>query len=173
MDNVIQGPLNVPDGRVLSTEKTEQGHWLIRLESARGGAQCRRCGREIRDRQGLDAAVRLRHLPLVDVPVFVEVRPQRYRGPYCSGHPTTTQRGAWYEPRSPNTPAYEPWALRMLINSTVADAARKLGGSEKTIDGILARWRERAVDGEAWERLGGSASTRSRSRAGTAMSSCW
>jgi len=102
----------------------------------------------------LDAAVRLRHLPLFDVPVFVDIRPKRYRCPYCSGNPTTTQRCAWYEPRSPNTKAYEPWAVRLLINSTVADAARKLGVSEETIDGILDRWIERAVDWEAWERLG-------------------
>jgi transposase len=42
----------------------------------------------------------------------------------------------------------------MLINSTVADAARQLGGSEETIDGLLDRWIERAVDWDAWERLG-------------------
>jgi transposase len=154
MDNFIQVPLNLPDVRVLSTEKTEQGHWLIRLESTCEGVQCRRCGRELRDLPGLDAAGRLRHLPLFDVPVFVEIRPKRYRCPYCSGTPTTTPRCAWYEPRSPNTKAYEPWALRMLINSTVADAARQLGVSEETIDGILDRWIERAVDWEAWERLG-------------------
>jgi transposase len=41
-----------------------------------------------------------------------------------------------------------------LINSTVAGSARKLGGSEETIDGILDRWIERAVDWEAWEWLG-------------------
>ena len=154
MDNFIQVPLNLPDVRVLSTQRTEQGHWLIRVESTLEGAQCRRCGREIRDFHGLDAAVRLRHLPLFDVPVFVEIRPKRYRCPYCSGTPTTTQRCDWYEPRSPNTTAYEQWALRMLINSTVVDVARKLGVSEETIDGILDRWIACEVDWGAWERLG-------------------
>jgi transposase len=153
MDNLIQVPLNMPDVRILSTQRTEQGHWLIRVESTLEGAQCRRCGREIRDLHGLDAVVRLRHLPLFDVPVFIEIRPKRYRCPFCSGNPTTTQRCAWYEPRSPNTKAYEQWALRMLINATVTDAARKLGVSEETIDGILDRWIERAVDWDAWERL--------------------
>jgi transposase len=96
----------------------------------------------------------IRHLPMFDVPVCVELRPKRYRCPYCAGHPTTTQRGEWYKPRSPNTKAYEQWALRMLINSTVADAARKLGVLEETIAGILDRWIERAVDWTAWEWLG-------------------
>jgi transposase len=154
MDNCIQVPLNLPDVRMLSTQRTAQEHWLIRVESTLEGAPCRRCGREIRDLHGLDVVVRLRHLPLFDVPVFVEIRPKRYRCPFCAGNPTTTQRCAWYEPRSPHTKAYEPWALRLLINSTVADAARKLGVSEETIDGLLDRWIERAVDWDAWERLG-------------------
>jgi transposase len=42
----------------------------------------------------------------------------------------------------------------MLINSTVVDAARKLGISQETIDGLLDRWIERAVDWSAWEWLG-------------------
>ena len=154
MDNLIQVPLNLPDVRVLSTQRTEQGHWLIHVESRLEGTQCRRCGREIRDLHGVDAAVRLRHLPLFDVPVLLEIRPKRYRCPSCAGNPTTTQRCEWYELRSPNTKAYEQWALRMLINSTVADAARKLGVSAETIDGLLDRWIERAVDWDAWERLG-------------------
>jgi transposase len=154
MDNFIQVPLNLPDVRVLSTQRTAQGHWLIRVESALEGTRCRCCGREIRDLHGLDAVVCLRHLPLFDVPVFVEIRPKRYRCPYCAGNPTTTQRCEWYEPRSPNTKAYEQWALRMLINSTVVDAARKLRISEETIDGLLDRWIERAVDWSAWEWLG-------------------
>jgi transposase len=154
MDDLIQVPLDLPDVRILSTHRTEQGHWLIRVESTLEGTRCRRCGREIRDLHGVDAVVRLRHLPLFDVPVLLEIRPKRSRCPFCAGGPTTTQRCAWYEPRSPNTKAYEQWALRMLINSTVTDAARKLGVSEETIEGLLDRWIERAVDWDAWERLG-------------------
>jgi transposase len=147
-------PLNLPDVRVLSTQRTEHGHWLIHVESTREGTQCRRCGREIHDLHGVDAAVRLRHLPLFDVPVLLKLRPKRYRCPSCVGNPTTTPRCAWYEPRSPNTKAYEQRAWRMLINSTVADAARKLGVAEETIEGLLDRGIERAVDWAAWERLG-------------------
>jgi transposase len=128
MDNCIQVPLNLPDVRLLSTQRTEQGHWLIRVESTLEGTQCRRCGREMRDFHGLDAAVRLRHLPLFDVPVFVEIRPKRDRCPYCSGHPTTTQPCEWYEPRSPNPKAYEQWALRLLSNNRVKVLKRRCDG---------------------------------------------
>jgi len=44
--------------------------------------------------------------------------------------------------------------LRMLINSPVADAARKLGVSEETIAGLLDRWIARTVDWDARERRG-------------------
>ena len=154
MDNFIQVPLNLPDVRILSTQRTEQGHGLIRVESTLEGTRCRRCGREIRDLHGWAAGVCLRHLPLVDVPVCVELRPTRYRCPYCAGHPTTTPRCAWDESRRPTTTAYEPWTLRLVINSTVADAARTRGVSAETSDGILDRWIARAVDWTAWERLG-------------------
>jgi transposase len=154
MDNCIQVPLHLPDVRVLWAQRTAQGHWLIGVESTLEGAQGRRCGREIRDLHGLEAVVRLRHLPLFDVPVLLESRPTRDRGPYGAGSPTTTPRCAWYEPRSPHTKGYEPWALRLLINATVTDAARTLGVSEETSDGILDRWSERAVAWDAWERLG-------------------
>jgi transposase len=98
-----------------------------------------------------------RRAPSPSAPVrysrLLEIRPKRYRCPYCSGHPTT-QACEWYEPRSPNTKAYEHWALSLLINSTVEDAARQLSISEETIEGILDRWSARTVDWGAWERLG-------------------
>lgn len=33
MDNSIEIPLDLPDVRVLSVDKTDDGHWLIRIES--------------------------------------------------------------------------------------------------------------------------------------------
>jgi hypothetical protein len=81
---------------------------------------------------------------------LIDMRPNRSRGPSGTGTPTTTPRGAWDEPRRPHTNVDEPWALRLLINAAVADAARQLGGSEEAIEGLLDRWLERAVDEVAW-----------------------
>ena len=46
MDNSIQIPLNLPDVRVLEVKKTEEGDWLIHVESTRKGTSCRVCGRK-------------------------------------------------------------------------------------------------------------------------------
>jgi transposase len=155
MSNEIRIPLDLPDVRILEVSKTDRGHWLIRLESTLKGTTCKKCGREISDYHGLDQTIRLRHLPLFDVPVFIELRPKRYRCRFCQGNPTTTQRLEWYEPRSPNTKPYEQWLLRLLINSTVSDVARKLGLTDELVEGVLDRWIAREVDGEEFERLGG------------------
>jgi transposase len=146
MENFIRVPLNLPQTRVLEVRQTERGDWLIRVESTQKGTLCRHCGREIREVHGCDEPIRLRHLPLFEVPVYVEIRPRRYRCRFCAGGPTTTQRCSWYEPKSPNTKAYEEWLLRLLVNSTVADTACKLGITEEVVEGVLNRWIARQVE---------------------------
>jgi transposase len=114
MSSMIQFPLDLPDVEVLKTELTAAGHLVITVESTLEGTRCRRCGQEIRELHGYDRALRLRHLPILERRVYIEIRPKRYRCPYCSDHPTTTQRCTWYEPNSPHTRAFEQHALRSL-----------------------------------------------------------
>lgn len=154
MENFIQTALNLPDTRVVEVSRIERGHWLIRVESTLKGTACKRCGRQVTDFHGLDQLIRLRHLPIFEVPVFLELRPKRYRCRFCDGNPTTTQRLEWYEPRSPNTKPYEEWLLRMLINSTVSDVARKLSLTDELVEGVLDRWIARTVNWDEFERLG-------------------
>jgi transposase len=120
MSSLIQFPLDLPDVQVLKTEVTAAGHLLITVESTLEGPRCRRCEREIREPHGHDRPLRLRHLPVLEHPVTIAIRPKRYRCPSCPDHPTTTQRCGWYEPNSPHTRAFEQQVLRSLINSTVS-----------------------------------------------------
>lgn len=153
MDNSIQIPLDLPDVRVLKVEKTEKGEWLIEVESTQKGAKCRKCGREITRFHGYDQKIRLRHLPVFEQPVYVELRPKRYQCRDCQGKPTTTQRLSWHEIRSPNTKPYEQWLLKCLVNSTVVDVARKLDISEEKVTGVLEREVETKVDWSKFERI--------------------
>jgi transposase len=153
MNNDLQIPLDLPDVRVLNVSKIERGAWLIQVESTVTGTVCRKCGKPITDYHGLDASIRLRHLPLFEVPVYIELRPKRYRCPDCDGGPTSTQALSWYQRRSPNTQAYEQWLLKMLINSTVTDVSRKLQLSEECVTGVLDRWIETKVEWSAFESI--------------------
>lgn len=153
MDNSIHIPLDLPDVQVLETSKTATGAWLIKVESTLNGTRCRQCGRHINHFHGYDEALRLRHLPLFEVPVYIELRPKRYLCDECKGKPTTTQRLSWYKQRSPNTKPYEKWLLRMLINSTVSDVARKFNISDETVNGVVNRWIATQVNWDKFERI--------------------
>lgn len=153
MDNLIQIPLNLPDVRVLEVKKIEEEDWLIRVESTLKGTSCRKCGREISRFHGFDKAIRLRHLPIFEQPVYVEFKPKRYQCSDCKGKPTTTQRLSWHELRSPNTKSYEQWLLRLLVDSTVVDIARKLYITEETVTGVIDRWVETEVDWDEFKQI--------------------
>lgn len=143
----------MPDVRVLEVSKTKEGNWLIRVESTLKVTKCRKCDRELRQFHGFDKAIRLRHLPVFEQPVYVEFKPKRYQCPDCQGKPTTTQRLSWHELRSPNTKPYEKWLLKFLVNSTVVDVARKLDISEETVTGVLEREVETKVDWSKFSRI--------------------
>ncbi len=77
MDNSIQIPLDLPDVRVLEVSKTEEGTWLKRVESTLKGTSCLGCGKELTHFHGFDQPIRLRHLPVFEQPVYVELKPKR------------------------------------------------------------------------------------------------
>lgn len=151
MNNQLHIPLNLPDVQIIEVSQLEN-EWLIRVESTLNGTTCRKCGRSIEAFHGHDEPIRLRHLPLFEVPVSIELRPKRYRCRDCDGA-TTTQHLSWYQRRSLHTTAYEQWLLRMLIHSTVRDVSRKLDVSEACVTGILERWIETDVNWEALEQI--------------------
>jgi len=145
MPPMIEFPLDLPEVRVLKTELKKR-EIVITVESTRPYAICSRCGEKTFDFHSYDDPIRLRHLPILEQRVFIELRPKRYRCPTCDDHPTTTQQCDWYEPRSPHTKAFEQSLLRQLINSTVSDVARKQGVSYDAVLGAIKRGVARSVN---------------------------
>jgi transposase len=130
-------PLDIADVRLLETEITDAGEFVISVESTCEGATCHRCGAWITLFHGHDAPILLRHLPILNRTVFIRIRPRRYRCPSCRGGPTTTQRSSWYEQGRPHTKAYDQWLLLLLVNATISDVARKEGLGYKAVLGAL------------------------------------
>ena len=87
----ISIPLDIPDVRVLTTEVTKAGELILTVESTLASTTCRRCGRTLTEGHGHDEARLLRHLSILGRPVYLRIRPKRFRCPTCAGHPTTTQ----------------------------------------------------------------------------------
>lgn len=145
--------LDIPNIRVLNTEINEQGDYIITVESTFESAKCRKCGREIREFHGHDDWITLRHLPILGRKVYIRIQPKRYRCPYCSDKPTTTQQLSWYESKSPNTKTYEKYLLLQLVNSTIEDVSIKEEIGYEAVVGIVDRHINTEVKWEGFDNL--------------------
>ena len=130
---------------MLHVEQNERGECTITVESTREGTRCRLCGRELKELHGVDEPLTLRHLPILGRPVYLRLRPKRYRCPDCEGGPTTTQQLSWYSAKSPHTKAYEKYVLLQLVHATIEDLSIKEDLGAKAIEGIVERWISREV----------------------------
>lgn len=77
MSVTLHIPLDIPEIRLLSNERTEAGELLPKVERVRRTTPCRICGRELTRQHGLDRPIRLRHLPILEQAVYLEIRPRR------------------------------------------------------------------------------------------------
>jgi transposase len=145
--------LDLPNVRVLNIKTNKKGDYIILVESTLNHTHCRQCGRKIDTCIGQDRPITLRHLPILGRAVYVRLRPKRFKCPYCSDEPTTTQQLSWYQPKSPHTKAYEEQVLLQLVNSTVQDVATKERLGYEAVGGIIKRRIETKVNWFELERL--------------------
>jgi len=145
----ISIPLDIADIRVLQTELTKDDELILTIESTLTSTTCRRCGRTITERYGVDAPRLLRHLPILGRVVYLRIRPKRFRCRFCDDHPTTTQQLDWYNPNALHTKAYERHLILQLVNSTLTDVEAKEDVTADALLGILDRWIAKSVDWDA------------------------
>jgi transposase len=146
----ISIPLDIPELRVLQTDLTASGNYILTVESTLESTICRRCRREISDLHGLEQSRLLRHLPILGQPVYLRIRPKRFRCPFCDNHPTTTQQLDWYDPKALHTKAYERHLILQLIGSTLTDVTEKEDVTYACLLSVLDRWVATSVN---WEDL--------------------
>lgn len=150
---LISIPLDIPDVQLLQTDQTQAGEYILTIESTLKSTTCHQCGRTITDLHGVDKPRLLRHLPIFGRPVFLRIRPKRFRCPYCDDHPTTTQRLEWYDPAALHTKAYERHLMLQRINATFTDVTEKEDVSYDALVSILDRWVATTVDWTALEAI--------------------
>lgn len=153
MPALIEIPLDLPHVRVLHTS-LDGRDLTVTIESTIESATCPKCGEQISELHSYGDPIRLRHLPILGLRTWIELRPKRFICRRCPNTPTTTQRLSWYEPRSPHTKAFDDWLMLNLINSTEADVARKCEVSEEEVLGALRRQVEARVDWGSFTSLG-------------------
>ncbi len=147
---LLQIPLDIPDVKIEKVDTSTQKGFVITVTSELKGTTCQHCGKPIDRFYGYSQEITLRHLPILDQPVWLKIKPKRYQCPYCDKGPTTTQTCSWYDSKSPHTKAYEQWLLRDLINSTITDVSMKRGIGEAALEGLINRHIDRQVD---WRKI--------------------
>ena len=146
--------LDIPDVRILQTQLTAQGEYVITVESTLTSAVCHRCGRMIRRSYGTDDWVIVQHLPILGRPVYLRYRPKRYRCDTCEGRPTTTQQLTWHTPNSPQTNAFDTHLLVQLVNATIEDVRLKERLPYDVVLGVIERRIDQQVDWTRYTALG-------------------
>jgi transposase len=150
----ISLPLDIPEVDVLIAQQTEDGKFIITVESRRETTKCGICQKEIPCNYGHGQEVRLRHLPILGQETIIAIRPRRAQCPNCLHNPTTTQVLEWYEPRSPHTKAYDRHLMKQLIGSTVTDVSLKENLGYDAVLGALERQVDDEINWSAVSNLG-------------------
>ena len=145
--------LKLPHIRVLRLEQTKSGAYIVTVESTLQHATCHKCKRRIDTFYRLDDWITLQHLPICGSNVFIRLQPKRFRCPFCSDRPTSTQEVAWYRPRSQFTKAYEEHLLIQCINSTVKDVSGKEHVSYDAIEGVIEHYIRTKTDWSTYTTL--------------------
>lgn len=151
MSEYVTIPLDIEGVKVNRVEVTADGEVHIHVSSTVNGTRCHRCGREIGRSYDEAREIKLRHLPILDMPTYIFLRPRRYVCRDCPGNPITTQHLPWYEPRHAVTRAYAEHVLKLLVNSTVQDVSEKEKIGYDEVEGIVADQFGQGVD---WKSFG-------------------
>jgi transposase len=153
MTESITIPLDIEGIQVKHVDVTAQNEIHIHVVSTVEGTVCHRCGREIKEIYDYGREIQLRHLPILDRPTYIFIRPRRYVCRDCAGKPTTTQRLPWYDPRSSATRAYADHVLKQLVNSTVYDVSQKEMLGYDAVEDIVDREIGQGVDWREFHEL--------------------
>ena len=138
--------------RVLHTEITRADELILTAERPRTSTCCRRCGATLTRQHGTDRARLLRHVPILGRPVYLRIRPRRFRCPHADGQPTTTQQLAWYDPNVLHTNACDRHLIVQLVNSTISDVVAREDVSYDALPGNDIAGLPPALTGTRWGR---------------------
>ena len=139
-------PLDIKSLDIISQEYDNKGNIVFIVKSNKEGTKCHKCGKYAKIHNGYAPTIEVRHLPILDTPVYLKIRPARYQCEYCEEGTTTTEQYDWCERRSGTTKGLDAYISRCLINSTVADVARKEQIGYKIVESSVNRQINKEVD---------------------------
>jgi len=142
----ISLPLDIKSLDIISQRIDKQGNIVIKVRSKNDHSTCHKCGKPATIPNGKAPVRRIRHLSILDQPVYLEIEPIRYSCEHCDGSPTTTEQYEWVDRNASITKGLEEYLMRSLIHSTIQDVSSKEGIGYKVIQLALDRQVDKEVN---------------------------
>lgn len=146
----INLPLDIDSLEIVAQSIDKKGNIILDVVSKNDHSTCHKCGKPATKRNGKAPTRLIRHLPILDKPVYLRITPVRYLCENCDDHPTTTEQYDWCERNATTTKGLEDYLMRQLIHSTIEDVSKKESVSCKVVQTILERQINCDVD---WEKI--------------------
>jgi len=139
-------PLGIDSLKITTQTVDTQGNILIDVESTSTSTPCHKCGKLTSKKYSYGEMITVRHLPILDQPVYLRIRVVRYQCTSCDDRPTTSEKYDWMERKSKTTKALDNYINRQIIHSTVEDVSKKEGINYKTVKSCLSSMVDTKVD---------------------------
>ena len=142
----INLPLDINSLEIISQATDKKGNIILEVVSKNDHSTCHKCGKPATKRNGAAPKRLIRHLPVFDQPVYLQITPARYRCEHCDDRPTTTEQYDWCDRNASTTKGLEEYLMRCLIHGTVEDVSKKEKLSRKAVETIVDRQINSEVD---------------------------
>lgn len=146
-------PLDIDSLRIRAQTVDIQGNIIFDVESTKTETPCHKCGQVTNKRHGFGETIQVRHLPILDTPVYLRIRVVRYECLHCEDHPTTSEQYDWCDRKSKTTKFLDFYINRSLIHSTIEDVSRKEKISSELVESALNRIVNVEVDWSQYSNL--------------------
>ena len=90
MSNLIL-PLGIESLEILSQTVDLKGNIIVDVKSLKTETPCHKCGKSIKKFHSFGETIEVRHLPILDQPVYLRIKVARYQCDECEDHPTSSE----------------------------------------------------------------------------------
>lgn len=139
-------PLDIESLEIISQDIDEKGNIILKVRSKKDYSTCHKCGKPATKPHGKAPKLTIRHLPILDTPVYLVIDPIRYQCEHCDDHPTTTEQYDWADRRSTTSKGLDKYIARSLIHSTSQDVSIKEGIAYDVVVSAIDRQVKQEVD---------------------------
>jgi len=92
---MINLPLDIDSLEIIKQSTDKNGNIILEMVSKNKHGLCHKCGKPATKRNGMAPTRLIRHLSILDTPVYLQITPIRYACESCDDNTTITEQYDW------------------------------------------------------------------------------